>query len=470
MKQRFNRFSYGICARAVADYMEGKWMRNDTLSFIEKVVGIPRHEIILSDKREYKGVKAEALLGMALYMQGVCEDLFRGIEPELEPVQVRKRPDGMSGKVRDIALLSVEHQLLEHIAKEMLMPFFRAKLLPQQHASIPGHGQTRLRDQLHKYLLSDAGIKAYSKTDVCQAYKSTQYSVVIALIEEELPKAKELHILLRFLGKMAPDGHLIIGGYLDAWLFNLVMSYALRYTLSQGKMRRGKFIPYLITVQNYMDDVAELSGSVTSLMKAERLMDAYLRERFSLRLKIVKEPVRLLTVSQERIKRKLPKKSQRGCPGIDMAGFVVHRTYVTIRPKIFIKARRQFLRAWAEYEKTGTIPIARAHKIEAYKGYFIDKNGEPVTDSIYAIKKYHIRELAAISGRVIAYHDRDSARVREVRKNDYRKCIINYCSAAGRNGSAAGYPSAYPFIKGCRGDRNRRGNILQLQESRVLSA
>ena len=467
MKQRFNKLSYGVCARAVAAYMDGKWMRNDTMSFIEKVVGIPRHEIILSDTvKEYKAVKAEALQGMVLYILGVCEDLiYYGIEPDLDPVKVRKRPDGMTSKVRDVALLSVEHQLLEHVAKEMLEPFLFARLLPQQHASIPGHGQSRLRDQLHGYLLCDNNIKAFSKTDVVQAYKSTKYEAIIAMLEEELPKAKEVITLLKFLGKMAPDGHLIIGGYLDAWLFNLVMSYALRYALSQGKVRRGKFIPYLLAAESYMDDVANLCSSVTAAHKAAVITDRYLSKTFDLHTKVVKTPVKLLTVDEEKARRNELRRSARGCPGIDMAGFVIHRTYVTIRPKIFLRARRQFLRAWNEYQATGTISFVRARKIESYKGYFIDRRGDPVTDSIYAIEKYHIRELAAVAGRVIGYHDRSSARQQEVKKHDYRTCIINYYAAVGDKGGSSGFPTAYPFIKGCRGDHDRGGRQLRIQGS-----
>ena len=68
-------------------------------------------------------------------------------------------------------------------------------------------------------------------------------------------------------------------------------------------------------------------------------------------------------------KRKL-EGAKSGCPGIDVAGFVIHRTYTTIRPKIFLKLRRQFLRAANDLKNLGHIQLWRARKIVSYYGYF----------------------------------------------------------------------------------------------------
>lgn len=56
----------------------------------------------------------------------------------------------------------------------------------------------------------------------------------------EIPKARYAIGLLKYLKSVAPGGHLIIGGYLDAWLFNFAMSYAIRYLYTLGSTRRGK--------------------------------------------------------------------------------------------------------------------------------------------------------------------------------------------------------------------------------------
>lgn len=453
MKQRFYNYSPEMAGLAVAKYMEGKWRRNDTLSFIEKVCGIPRHEIILSGSDpKYAGVKAEALTGLKLFLEGVCEDfLYQGIEPDIDPVTVSRRPDGMTGKLRDIAMLCVTHQLLEHIAAEMLMPFFNSRFLPCQHASIPGHGQIRLSHQLRRTLLKRFGIKVYDKTDVVQAYKSTSYALVISIIEESIPKAKDIIKILRFLAKWAPNGCLIIGGYLDAWLFNLVMSYALRYAMTLGRTRRGKFTGYVVGTQAYMDDVSFLCRSISASEKTVKALKTWMKRNLGLEIKVVVKPTRLLSVEEEKARRHEKKASKRACPGIDMAGFVVHRTYTTVRARVFLKARRQFLRGWAEIEKTGTVRLIRADKICSYKGYFIAKPGNPPpSDSLYAIKKYKIKELCEIAEKVKSFHGRDDARKEKERKNDYRKCVNDYIASVSNARGTSGWPPAYPYVKGCR--------------------
>ena len=61
------------------------------------------------------------------------------------------------------------------------------------------------------------------KTDVVNAYASLKYDVCIELVMMEIPKARYAIGLLKYLKSVAPGGHLIIGVYLDAWLFNFAM-------------------------------------------------------------------------------------------------------------------------------------------------------------------------------------------------------------------------------------------------------
>jgi hypothetical protein len=42
------------------------------------------------------------------------------------------------------------------------------------------------------------------------------YADVIAVLKKEIPSARQLIAVMEYLGTIAPDGHLIIGGYLDA--------------------------------------------------------------------------------------------------------------------------------------------------------------------------------------------------------------------------------------------------------------
>lgn len=147
--KRYRKLTQQLCEEAVEECFKGKWRRNDVLTFIEKYAGISRIDIKIDDLSGSKRYKNEAVEAIGIMLLGTVEDLIEyGIEPEdMVPVVIRKRPDGMTGKVRDIALLCIMHQLLGHVEKLMLEPLFNARLLPTQHASIPHRGQTLLKDQ-----------------------------------------------------------------------------------------------------------------------------------------------------------------------------------------------------------------------------------------------------------------------------------------------------------------------------------
>ena len=65
-----------------------------------------------------------------------------------------------------------------------------------------------------------------------------------------------------------------------------------------------------------------------------------------------------------------------------MMGYVVHRTYVTIRPRVFLKARRQYLRATRDLEKTGRVPLYRAFKLTSFYGPFKNTNSRKAQEQI----------------------------------------------------------------------------------------
>lgn len=81
---------------------------------------------------------------------------------------------------------------------------------------------------------------------------------------------------------------------------------------------------------------------------------------------------------------------------MDMMGYVVHRTYITIRPKIFLRARRAYLRAAAELERTGRIRLFRCYRITSYYGPFKQ------SDSRKAQENLHVQELVKIAKQTIA--------------------------------------------------------------------
>ena len=66
---------------------------------------------------------------------------------------------------------------------------------------------------------------------------------------------------------------------------------------------------------------------------------------------------------------KAARKSHQRTPGVDMMGYVVRRTYTTVRGRIFVRIRRQLLRAGRELNQLGFVPWWRAQTLTSYGGW-----------------------------------------------------------------------------------------------------
>lgn len=421
--KRFRKVDHELCKEAVRKCFDHKWKRLDTLQFIEEYAGVDRKLIIkdvLADGYEHK---EEAIDSLAYMLQGIVEDLaYYGIEPDdIEPVTVRIRPDGLTGKEREIALLCIMHQLLGHVTKLIIDPLMAARLHPTQHASIPKRGQTQLKDQVHRYFLKESlGVKYVQKTDVVHAYATLMYSAIEKILVKEIPKAKEAHALIKYLGSIAPGGHLIIGGYLDAWLFNFAMSYAITDLYKLEQTRRGKTTRRVIRAESYMDDLAIMTSSEKNMKIAFKRLGNYCNTDLGVDIRATTGIMRLLPIEEEKRRKKLPKPSQRGVPMLDMAGYRISRTHVTIRRRVFRRIRRNYLRAWEEYQNTGTVPLQRANRIISYYGYFKQ------SDSEKAQEKYHVQDLLNVSKKVVKHHQIQREKKRKEQIYDLQRHRIEH--------------------------------------------
>lgn len=372
MKQRYNELTHELCVCAVLDALDGKWKRRDIMTLVNKYGGVRYEEIVDALKNGYVWPMLEAADGIALELEQRIIDLMAGDAEamDFEPVTVRMRPDGMTGKMRAIADLCPMLQIAGHLVKLGLEPLLKAKLEYGQCASIPKRGQTGLKRRVERWLRRKSlGIRHAQKTDVSNAYGSLMYAVCIGIIRSMIPSAKWILAVLSAIAAIAPGGHLIIGGYLDAWLFNLVMSYAVRHVLSLCKQRRGQRVPLVVRVVTHMDDFGLLGKREADVKSAARKLAQWMAEKLGLRLKLGKA-TSFLTVEEEHRRRKLSRPAQRGCPSLDMGGFRMHRTYTTIRRRIFIRGRRAYLRAGADLTAHRPVRLQRAQRVQAYYGDF----------------------------------------------------------------------------------------------------
>lgn len=433
MKQRYADYSHNLAYCAIYECFHGKWRRNDILTFIEEWAGIPRWEIQQAELDGSFAVKYEVIDTLAYVMDDVIDGILHGQFPDMDEVKIREQADGMTRKIRKIAYLCIMHQLLGHIVKKGLEPLLRARILPTQHASLPNHGQTKLAVQVRRYLRKGKlRIRCYQKTDCTSAYASLSYRAMIDLIRKEIPDTKWILAVMEFLASCAPNGHLIIGGYLDAWLFNLAMSYAIRAAYQQGRYRRGTFHRHVERIVTFMDDFALLARNETGVKRTVAFLRDWLWSHLKMRLRTTTGIVFWLPDVEERNHRTRDRPAQRGCPNLDMGGFRIYRTHLTMRKRVAKRVIRCFLRAWREYKRTGTIQRQRASAIISRYG--------PVkfTFSGKFMEKYHVAELVRVAKRVTAYWGRQETRKRKERlRYVLQKCAVYRGTFQGAAGTVA---------------------------------
>ena len=411
MPRLWRVFDHDVAYLAGEKCFKDKWRRGDTRTFIEEWTGHSRYEL-LKDEVENGGLrfglKYEILEEIALVVEDMVDGIQKGEDPELDPVTVKPRRDGGTGKIRDIATLCYRHQLLGHTVKIGIEKLLKARILPTQNASIPERGQTGLARQIKRMLNRKLGIKYFQKLDGTHAYASIQYETVIRLLETEIPRARWILAVMHVLAAAAPCGHLIIGGYLDAWLFNYVMSYALRYVLSLSRSRRGNKYPLVIRAATFMDDVVLTGSSGSGIKQAVKKLSEWLDAQYGMKSRTTTGVMKLMTMEEEK-NRKHQEKARRGVTAIDAGGYRISRSHITIRKRNAPRIIRCMTRAWAEYQRMGTIKRQRACQIISRNGMIRNADSRQFTE------KYHVVELMRVARRVQAYWSRENARRRKER-------------------------------------------------------
>lgn len=363
--------THELCVEAVMDTFKDKWMRKDFIIVAEKYSGVSRKELLNSITEQDWNVRVEIAEGIAYEIEQRIEDLMNeeATDLDLDPVRTFKRIDGISMKIRDLTSCCPLHQVYSHLMVLGLMPLFKSKNLPCQYASIPGKGQIELKRQVERWLRKESlGINYAKKLDIKSAYQSTKKEIILKILNKEIPKAKWIIVTMDSLLDMSPNGGLLIGGYMESWLFNLAASYIIRQIKSYCRYRRNTKHSFITRCLTYMDDFCLFARRRAGLENAVKKITKWVKDEFNYIFKESSNIIEFLSFKEERIKRHF-KGAAKGCPGIDVAGFVIHRSYTTIRKKIFLKLRRQFLRAVNDIAVRGNVQLWRARKIISYNGY-----------------------------------------------------------------------------------------------------
>lgn len=151
-------------------------------------------------------------------------------------------------------------------------------------------------------------------------------------------------------------------------------------------------------VEGETDDLVLLGRRWADIQSAARKLTKWALAELGLTIKTEWVRVDFLSATEEHQRRHLTG-AAKGCPGLDMAGYVMHRTYTTIRPRIFLRARRQYLRAKEDVVRQGYIPVWRSYKLVSYNGYFDWTKSRAVMETL---KQQKLFKAAKLSVRVTA--------------------------------------------------------------------
>ncbi len=321
---------------------------------------------------------------------------------QLKPIRQFERMDGLTRKLREICQESPEQQVMEYIAVVGLRPLFKAKILPIQYGSIPKKGQVAGKRKIERLLRKKFQNKVdVIKGDATKAYPSITVICVMRLLERDIGKNK---VLLWYLGALMenyPGGHLCIGGYLPAWLFNYVMSYVLRYLQDQHQIRRLQRKPLVLAIVCYADDFC-IFGHQSQLVKAMKKTTRWAKDNLGITIKNVWQFYNVSTLEAEKEMFGLRRLgSKKRTPGVDMMGYEIRRTYTIIRGRVFKRIRRQILRALTNVATLGFIPWWRACRLSAYKGWLKYSNSQNF------VRKYEVNRLMRLSSKSASKHGKE---------------------------------------------------------------
>lgn len=313
---------------------------------------------------------------------GIAVEITKRIKARdlaLSPIQYRDRVDNSSGKMRKLGIESAMQQCMNYVAVHALMPMLKAKVGPYQCASIKGRGQIYGKQSIEKWARKDPkGTKYYDKMDVRKCFESIEHSTIRKLLERDIKKNPTLIWFVCALVATYDKG-LSIGSFLSQWLCNYVMSYLYHYASEQlYKVRRGQRKNLIAHIAMFMDDILITGSSKRDVKIAARAMERFMREELGLTIK-----------PNHHIK-------QTAKEPIDMMGFVVDIQATTIRARIFVRARRAFIRAWRRMQAGLPIYLGNARRIVSYRGYFKH------TDSIKIAKKLHVKQVHRAARRTIS--------------------------------------------------------------------
>ena len=333
--------------------------------------------------------------------ENIAQEACRRIKArklDLPPVTKRNMIDKSSGKVRLIGKESAMQQVFDYIARYSCEEIWSKRMKPQQVSSIKSKGQVVGVKMLKKWVSTENKCRDYHSRHHLNTYhRRTKYYAILD-ITKCFPSMR-LETFLKFFIKDCANQDIIwlwtellnshrdeeyqgfmIGSLISESAAQYLLSFLYDYSLSlHAKGRRGqKPVKKMHKALYFMDDQFYCSSNRAHLKSAIKDIIKYAQNELGI---TIKPNWQIYDIDLK---------------PIDIMGYLIHSDgSITLRKRIFIRARRMALR----YQRTRKMNYSQAKRICAYKGYFYPnykKHKQSIhiqTNSRMIKNKYHLRKL-----------------------------------------------------------------------------
>lgn len=374
-----------LISNATYSCLADKYTRNDTLELLSDISGLRKCQIY----NIYYRYGRKAIKPFVEILITVVRSELISKSISFPPIWYREKIDPSSHKIRNIGIQHVKQQIYDYIAIEGLKPLL-CRIGVHQYASIKDRGCLKGSRMIQRWMRNKS-LKYFSKLDIRKCYPSIPQNHLIEFLEKHI-KNDMLMWLIKELVNSFEQG-LSIGSFLSQYLCNLYLSQIYHFIGHLHKVRRHKdgtksSIRLVYHRLFYMDDILMIGTSAKDMHKAVKEVIKYCK---SLGLKI----------KESWFVKQMPFANKK-CDGafIDMMGFRIYRTHITVRRRVFKRIRRIAIRLWKRIKTHHKIFESHARKIISYWGLLKNSNSTKV------IQKYHIKDIMKICKKVVKEYDK----------------------------------------------------------------
>lgn len=327
----------------------------------------------------------------APYIKMIAEEAAEQIarrELIIEPIKIALRVDPSSGKLRYIGVECPMQQIFDYIVVKSSMDILMRFIVLEQVSSIKKRGQD-MGIKLIRYWVKNHKPKYHVKGDITKCFPSAKYQRFLELFGRycvnddilwlwatlfETHKAAYMTIE-NYKGECG----MIVGALPSCWAVQFMLSWVYRFAKDLHYERRGQRIKIFEDALFFMDDILLTGNNRLKMQRSFGKVIKYARDFLGFS---IKPNWHIKELEQE---------------PIDMMGYVVHADgHITIRARVFLRARRNVLR----YNASGSYKLKQAQRACSYKGYFKNSNSYQVRH------KYNMNEAMRAAAHVVSEHDR----------------------------------------------------------------